>query len=59
MKSKIVNGNYNDNVECWQCKHLMFSDFYGECSKGNIAGIIQPNFSCGKGEFRSVDKPKD
>lgn len=51
-----MNNNYNNNVECWQCKHLMFSDFYGECSKGNITGIVQPHFSCGKGEFRNKEE---
>lgn len=56
MKSNNMNNNYNDNVECWQCKNLMFSDFYGECSKGNITGIIQPHFSCGKGEFRNKEE---
>lgn len=59
MKSKVMNSNYNNNVECWQCQHLMFSDFYGECSKNNICGIVQPHFSCGKGVIRNVDKSKD
>ena len=52
--AKITN-----NVKCWQCKYLMFSDCYGECSKGNISGIVQPHFSCGKGVIRNVDKSKD
>ena len=59
MKLCQKNDNYNNNVECWQCQYLMFSDCYGECSKNNINGIIQPNFSCGKGGFRNVDKPKN
>lgn len=54
-----MNVDYNNNMECWQCQHLMFSDCYGECSKGNISGIVQPHFSCGKGVIRSVDKSKD
>ena len=64
-KYKAVNDNYNNNgdlnndIECWQCKYLMFSDCYGECSKGNISGIVQPHFSCGKGVIRNVDKSKD
>ena len=54
-----MNCDLNNNVECCQCQHLMFSDCYGGCSKGNIHGIVQPNFSCGKGVIRNVDKPKD
>lgn len=49
------NGNYNNNVECWQCQYLMFSDCYGECSKGNSSGVVQPHFSCGKGKFRNKE----
>lgn len=44
----------NNNVRCIECKHLMFSDCYGECSKGN-KGIVRPDDSCGKGE-RKEDK---
>lgn len=54
-----MNVDLNNNVECCQCQHLMFSDCYGECSKGNIHGIVQPHFSCGKGVIRNVDKSKD
>ena len=59
MKFKVMNDNFNNKIECWQCQHLMFSDCYGECSKGNIHGIVQPHFSCGKGVIRNVDKSKD
>ena len=59
MKFKVMNVDLNNNVECCQCQHLMFSDCYGECSKGNIYGIVQPHFSCGKGVIRNVDKSKD
>ena len=59
MKFKVMNVDLNNNIECCQCQHLMFSDCYGECSKGNISGIVQPNFSCGKGVIRSVDKSKN
>lgn len=54
-----MNDNFNNNIECWQCQHLMFSDCYGECSKGNISGIVQPHFSCGKGVIKNVNKSKD
>lgn len=37
-----------EDVKCKDCEYLMFSDMYGECSKG-YKGIVQPNDSCGKG----------
>lgn len=37
-------------VHCKDCKHLMFSDMYGECSKGYLSGIVRPEDSCGRGE---------
>lgn len=37
-------------VRCKDCKYLMFSDFYGECSKGYM-GIVYPNDFCSHGEF--------
>ena len=54
-----MNDSFNNKIECLQCQYLMFSDCYGECSKGNISGIVQPHFSCGKGAIRNVDKSKD
>ena len=36
-------------VRCKECKYLMFSDFYGECSKGYM-GIVYPNGFCSHGE---------
>ncbi len=42
-----------NKIECRQCQYLMFSDCYGECSKGNISGAVQPHFSCGKGVIRN------
>lgn len=36
-------------VRCKNCKYLMFSDFYGECSKGYM-GIVYPNDFCSHGE---------
>ena len=36
-------------VHCKNCKHLMFSDFYGECSKGYM-GIVSPDDYCSRGE---------
>lgn len=42
-----------NKIECRQCQYLMFSDCYGECSKGNISGVVKPHFSCGKGAIRN------
>lgn len=38
----------NSEVTCKDCKYLMFSDCYGECSKG-IKGLVNPDDYCGKG----------
>lgn len=45
-----------NKVKCKDCKHLMFSDCYGECKKG-ILGIVSPEDSCGEGE-RKMDSGK-
>ena len=45
---------YKNDIRCVECKHLMFSDCYGECSKA-YKGIVRPDDSCGKGE-RKEDK---
>lgn len=36
-------------VRCIDCKHLMFSDCYGECSKGYM-GIVSPDDYCSYGK---------
>ena len=36
-------------VRCKNCKHLMFSDCYGECSRGYM-GIVSPDDYCSYGE---------
>lgn len=36
-------------VRCKDCKHLMFSDCYGECSRGYM-GIVSPDDYCSYGE---------
>lgn len=40
-------------IKCKECKHLMFSDCYGECSKG-FKGIVRPDDSCPYGERKEV-----
>ena len=39
----------NDPVKCKDCKHLMFSDCYGECRQGHL-GIVKPDDFCSYGE---------
>ena len=41
-----------DKPCCLNCKHLMFSDFYGECSKA-YKGIVSPDDVCK--HFKSPD----
>ena len=41
--------NFVEVVRCKDCKNLMFSDFYGECSKGYM-GIVSPDDYCSRGE---------
>ena len=38
-----------DVVRCKDCKHLMFSDMYGECSQAHM-GIVRPDDYCSYGE---------
>ena len=38
-------------VRCRECKHLMFSDFYGECGKGHMGVVSQDDF-CSRGEWK-------
>lgn len=47
-------------IKCYECKHLMFSDCYGECSKG-IKGIVSYNDGCIFGEKRlpKVSEPSE
>lgn len=53
---KKTNANANNDVKCVNCAHLMFSDCYGECSKG-YKGIVSPNDSCGRGEPKTPKEP--
>lgn len=36
-------------VRCLDCKHLMFSDCYGECGMGYM-GVVRPDDFCSRGE---------
>lgn len=45
-------------VHCIDCKYLMFSDFYGECSKA-YKGIVSPDDYCGYGVNKHKESEKD
>ena len=50
--SKIDSAPAADVVEvvrCKDCRHLMFSDMYGECSQAHM-GIVRPDDFCSYGE---------
>ena len=52
LVSDIKTVNTVDAVEvvrCRDCKHIMFSDCYGECGKGHM-GIVRPDDFCSRGE---------
>lgn len=41
-------------VRCRDCKHLMFSDCYGECGEGHM-GIVSPDDFCSYGRRKEGD----
>lgn len=41
-------------VRCKDCKHLMFSDMYGECSQAHM-GIVRPDDFCSCGERKDKE----
>ena len=45
---EIIPSDVAEVVKCIDCKHLMFSDFYGECSRGYM-GIVTPDDYCSRG----------
>ena len=58
--SKHVTRELFDNdvvpvVRCKDCKHLMFSDCYGECRLGHL-GIVKPWDFCSYGERKDGDR---
>lgn len=44
-----------ETVHCKECKHLMISGCYGECSEGH-RGIVAPDDTCRYGERRKSDE---
>ena len=49
-----VGDTVQDVGRCKDCKYLMFSECYGECSKA-IRGIVMPDDFCGLGERRDTN----
>lgn len=41
-------------VRCKDCKHLMFSDCYGECAQAHM-GIVRPDDFCSYGERKDKE----
>lgn len=41
-------------VRCKDCKYLMFSDMYGECSQAHM-GIVRPDDFCSYGERKDKE----
>lgn len=41
-------------VHCKDCKYLMFSDMYGECSQAHM-GIVRPDDFCSYGERKDEE----
>ncbi len=52
FKRMAVQLGYEAVVRCKECKHLMFSDCYGECGAGRM-GIVSPYDFCSHGEWKS------
>lgn len=51
MRAIIAKPRNGNMTKCIDCKHLMFSDCYGECSKA-YKGVVQPWDSCEKGKSK-------
>ena len=49
FKRMAVQLGYEAVVHCKDCKHVMFSDCYGECGAGRM-GIVGPDDFCSYGE---------
>ena len=51
--NEVADADVVPVVRCKDCKHLMFSDCYGECSRGYM-GIVSPDDYCSYGERRDI-----
>ena len=52
FKRMEVQLGYEPVVHCKECKHLMFSDCYGECGAARM-GIVSPDDFCSYGERKN------
>ena len=52
FKHMAVQLGYEPVVHCKDCKHLMFSDCYGECGAARM-GIVSPDDFCSYGERKN------
>lgn len=52
FKRMAVQLGYEPVVRCKDCKHLMFSDCYGECGAARM-GIVSPDDFCSRGERKN------
>ena len=52
FKRMAVQLGYEPVVHCKECKHLMFSDCYGECGAARM-GIVSPDDFCSYGERKT------
>ena len=51
--NEVDNADVVPVVRCKDCKHLMFSDCYGECSRG-YKGIVSPDDYCSYGKRSNI-----
>lgn len=54
FKRMAVQLGYEPVVHCKDCKHVMFSDCYGECGAARM-GIVGPDDFCSYGERKEND----
>ena len=54
FKRMAVQLGYEKVVHCKDCKHVMFSDCYGECGAARM-GIVGPDDFCSYGERKEND----
>lgn len=55
FKRMAVQLGYEPVVHCKDCKHVMFSDCYGECGAARM-GIVGPDDFCSYGERRTDEQ---
>ena len=55
LKRMAVQLGYEAVVHCKDCKHVMFSDYYGECGAARM-GIVSPDDFCSYGERKTDEQ---